>query len=223
MVARYATPVSRMLSRDVIVRLGDASYSIYLVHIIIFSLAGAVGGSSGGTLGSIYLLIRFILLMVAVVLVAIGIDVALDRPIRKYLRSLVPQSGGIYWKNILFVIFIPLVLLVVSLAVNSYIQGESALSISNRIGNEGLDVISATYGGNCNAPRGNATQDVKLNCDGKATCAYVVDVRKLGDPANGCGKDFLVQYRCASAELDHQIKLPAEAGLGSVATMKCIN
>jgi hypothetical protein len=61
-------------------------------------------------------------------------------------------------------------------------------------------------------------------CVGEASCEYKVDVFKLGDPANGCGKDFLVAWRCASsADIRNVLRLPPEAGLGSVARLICKN
>jgi hypothetical protein len=34
-------------------------------------------------------------------------------------------------------------------------------------------------------------------CDGKTECDLEVSVDRFGDPANGYGKDFLVEYRCS--------------------------
>lgn len=59
-----------------------------------------------------------------------------------------------------------------------------------------IAVSSATYGGNCHAPAGNATALVQSACDGKKACDYSVTVEKLGDPAPGCSKDFSVDYAC---------------------------
>lgn len=59
-----------------------------------------------------------------------------------------------------------------------------------------IHVLSATYGGRaCGAPPGNHTQPIASECNGRADCEYLVNNR-YGDPAPGCGKDFLVEYRC---------------------------
>jgi hypothetical protein len=85
----------------------------------------------------------------------------------------------------------------------------------------GISVTSATYGGNCGAPHGNATLNIGASCNGKTECAYTVKVERLGDPANGCGKDFTVSYFCESeATLRHE-ELAGEAGLGKVANLTC--
>src|SRR4051794_32295459 len=47
----------------------------------------------------------------------------------------------------------------------------------------GLNIRTATYGGSCGAPSGNATKDLGSSCNGRADCNYVVDVDRLGDPA----------------------------------------
>lgn len=61
-----------------------------------------------------------------------------------------------------------------------------------------IAVRSATYGGNCHGPTGNATVKVQSACSGKKVCDYHISVRELGDPANGCGKDFSVDYACGA-------------------------
>jgi len=94
-------------------------------------------------------------------------------------------------------------------------------NILGKTPNRGISVVSATYGGNCGAPGGNATQDVVASCNGRTECSYSVKVERLGDPANGCGKDFAASYFCeAEATMRHQV-LPAEAGFGGVLNLSC--
>src|SRR5262249_54238508 len=88
-------------------------------------------------------------------------------------------------------------------------------------GPQGILVVSATYGGNCGAPLGNASDDVALTCDGRNECTFIVDVKQLGDPANGCGKDFVVTYRCFPSRRKSEDRVPPEAGLGSKLTLSC--
>lgn len=66
-------------------------------------------------------------------------------------------------------------------------------------GGPGRDMIrirSAIYGANCNARGGDVSNDVARFCNGRANCAYTVDVARIGDPAFGCRKDFRVDYEC---------------------------
>jgi hypothetical protein len=38
----------------------------------------------------------------------------------------------------------------------------------------------------------------------RESIAFPVDVSRIGDPANGCGKDFSVEYRCHSRKRSEQ-------------------
>ena len=90
-----------------------------------------------------------------------------------------------------------------------------------------LNIAEATYGRSCRyywprtgavntAASGNATRAVRRQCAGKAQCVFNVDVVRLGDPAQGCSKDFSVAYRCADDDPLTVVKIPAEANGKSV-------
>jgi hypothetical protein len=85
----------------------------------------------------------------------------------------------------------------------------------------GLNIRSATYGGNCGAGPGNATKVLARACNGRTDCDYKVDVGRLGDPAHGCGKDFVASYSCAPDTTPLEKALPAEAGRGSILNLTC--
>lgn len=86
-----------------------------------------------------------------------------------------------------------------------------------------INILEASYGMSCKDFRvsppnenkvraGNATASMSAACNKRqGTCKYVVDVVQLGDPAYGCGKDFLVQWRCGEEEKTHEAHLAAEA------------
>jgi peptidoglycan/LPS O-acetylase OafA/YrhL len=85
-----------------------------------------------------------------------------------------------------------------------------------------VEVISASYGINCReypvrapfpnlASPGNATVATRRACDGKTECDLEVSTERFGDPANGCGKDFAVEYRCSGRPDTLSGYLPAEA------------
>jgi hypothetical protein len=86
---------------------------------------------------------------------------------------------------------------------------------------KGVRLVSATYGGNCGAPAGNVSAVVAAACNGKSTCPYVVDWTVIGDPAYGCGKDFVVQWRCAGSAKTATVRLPGEAGFKKTALISC--
>ena len=85
----------------------------------------------------------------------------------------------------------------------------------------GIHVLSATYGGNCGARIGNATNAIDGACRAKTICDYTVDVEKLGDSAPGCGKSFFVKYQCGGEVAARTAALPGEAGLGGLIHLSC--
>lgn len=78
-----------------------------------------------------------------------------------------------------------------------------------------IKVISATYGENCGAPKGNVSKHIAASCDGKSACSYTVDYKVLGDPAYRCKKNYTVQYQCGEGSGIKSVSLSAEAGLGN--------
>jgi hypothetical protein len=91
-----------------------------------------------------------------------------------------------------------------------------------------IHVVDATYGLGCKdftppsghpnlVKVGNATAALTSACDrAKSTCIFAIDVVQLGDPSNGCGKDFIANWRCGSDQTVHQFYLPPEANGRSV-------
>jgi len=77
-----------------------------------------------------------------------------------------------------------------------------------------IKIISATYGANCGVAKGNVTQYIAKQCNGKSRCKYVVDYKKIGDPAYGCKKIYSVIYQCGNDSHIYKKSLGAEAGWG---------
>jgi len=94
--------------------------------------------------------------------------------------------------------------------------GPLATASAQRGGHSGIFVTTATYGGNCGAPRGNATHGVINACGGRQYCVYRVDWRLIGDPRPGCGKDFHVGYICREGGRERGATLNPEASGHSV-------
>ena len=94
-----------------------------------------------------------------------------------------------------------------------------------------IAVVSASYGLNCRtfsvqapfvnlAAPGNVTRAVKRACDTRERCEFLVAAGKIGDPVNGCGKDFSVGYRCTGSEALYSSYVPGEAD-GKRLTLDC--
>jgi hypothetical protein len=84
-----------------------------------------------------------------------------------------------------------------------------------------IRVVSGTYGGNCGAFYGNATEHVASICNGRPTCEYIVDFRNLGDPATGCSKDFVAEWRCGNSPERASVAASPEAGNGKRIVLRC--
>lgn len=80
-----------------------------------------------------------------------------------------------------------------------------------------VTVDSATWGGACGAPEGNATDLVAAACDGDEVCLYEVDPIALGDPVPGCDEDLTVHLACGD-DRDHPV---VEAARGERAVLAC--
>jgi hypothetical protein len=97
-----------------------------------------------------------------------------------------------------------------TLTVMDYLDG-AAPAQPTRPGS--IKIEEATYGENC--PRGvkpgNATPYASKACDGQALCNILISVRDLGDPAQGCAKDFSLRFRCNPESPVRNVRINGEA------------
>lgn len=208
--ARYDLRAARLLALPMLLKLGDASYSTYMIHMLVFLVAAASVGSHPATPWTIAILsVRFIFILLVVLLLSIGLHMAYEAPARAWLRGLRRRRG---WRQAACV---PAALLIAAAA--SAVGGRQVMG--HRSPNA-MTVISASYGENCGAPPGNVTSDVQLMCDGLETCGYVVDVARLGDTAPKCGKAFFAQYSCPGTGR-RVASIVGEAGFRSIARLSC--
>jgi peptidoglycan/LPS O-acetylase OafA/YrhL len=105
------------------------------------------------------------------------------------------------------------------------LRSEQLLAVLHRFVNgerPEIEVISASYGVNCTgfavpaplrnfASPGNVTGATRRACNGETECDLQVSVGRFGDPVNGCGKDFSVEYRCHGRPDTLTGYLPGEA------------
>jgi hypothetical protein len=95
------------------------------------------------------------------------------------------------------------------------------LAAGSSAGAQTIKIVTGTYGQNCGAPRGNATDDLAAHCDNRDECWYRIDKTAIGDPAVGCQKDFFAEWRCSDTEY-HAAAISPEAGAGSTLVLSCI-
>ncbi|TDN69779.1 hypothetical protein B0G77_3197 [Paraburkholderia sp. BL10I2N1] len=105
---------------------------------------------------------------------------------------------------------VPLIVLLMALAAGA--AGETRT----------IMIVSATEGGNCGAPRGNATRELARACDGRGTCPYVLARPASGRPAARCRTDLFVEWRCNDTEF-HNATMSAGNAPGSKLLLSCVN
>lgn len=95
------------------------------------------------------------------------------------------------------------------------------LSCQQQYSGVGINVVAGTYGANCGAQPGNKTDHLARACNGQSQCKYKIDHTVIGDPAAGCGKTYIAEWRCGSGGQVLRAEAPAEAGFGSVIELGC--
>lgn len=104
--------------------------------------------------------------------------------------------------------------------------GDYYSSSNNDVKVDGIEIVSASYGINCNpALVGNRNTYFSSLCNGQRTCslAFYYD-RSGGDPAENCSKNLKISYRC-NGSMDrgpvYSQEYTAEAGLGRSVLISC--
>jgi len=77
------------------------------------------------------------------------------------------------------------------------------------------EIVSATYGGTCKSSlAGNRTAYIQQQCPiGEKTCNFNYRGNDAGgDPAPGCPKNLVINYKCSGSDAIKTFTLPGEAG-----------
>jgi len=216
--ARYRPRALCLFETPALQRLGDASYSVYLVHVIIFAVVMKGVGSlvPGGMAGPLFLFPRLVVMLALLLLLSLALFAYVEDPARRVLRRLWTQPRGLIRPS-------TIALAPVLCAIGLVGVGHLAKVLEDRRieASSGILVTSATYGEGCGVRPGNATGMIQAACHGQTDCTYVVDVAQLSDPVEGCAKTFTVDYICAPNRTPQRIEVPAGVGLKSVARLQC--
>jgi hypothetical protein len=220
-LARYQSPLYQMLSCRPLVILGEASYSIYLLHFFVFRQAQSIGALTlfaKPHQGYAEVLPPFLgrlgLTIGVVLIVALLSYRFVEVPARRWLRSLSARNAEQPFRNAA-VVTLTLLFPATVLAAHPH-----AVQVGDDVA-RGIRVISATYGLNCGAPPGNATHQVQRACNGRDDCRYIVSVVVLGDSAPNCGKSFRVEYACVPNPSRLAAEIPGESGFNSPILLSC--
>ncbi|HEY7376297.1 MAG TPA: hypothetical protein VIF57_29310 [Polyangia bacterium] len=84
-----------------------------------------------------------------------------------------------------------------------------------------IHILAGSYGQNCRAVHGNTTAQLAQNCEGQPSCAYRIDYTVIGDPAFGCAKDYVAEWRCGDDPTVLRAAAAPEAGFGSIIQLRC--
>jgi hypothetical protein len=84
-----------------------------------------------------------------------------------------------------------------------------------------IQVVAGTWGQNCHAPYGNVTSYLQEACNYKTTCDYPVTHDTVPDPAVGCGKTYVAEWRCDGDSTVHRATLPRGADWGHIVRLTC--
>ena len=60
-----------------------------------------------------------------------------------------------------------------------------------------IDVVSATFGGNCEGAENNLRPWIRSACGGKKQCNFLFDDRLLGYPTANCKRQVRIDWRCS--------------------------
>jgi peptidoglycan/LPS O-acetylase OafA/YrhL len=215
--SRYQTYLLSFLKSRPIIWIGEISYSIYLSHIfILHAISRAQGDQLQLTVTNLLFGgARYILACTFIVAASYGLYATVEVPSRRWLRR--AGSPGHLSRRLAYLISAGAP--IVALLWLGYATGGPFLR--HLLPRERIEIIGATYGANCGAPLGNVTARLSAACEGRFSCDYAVDVAVLGDPANGCAKDFTAEYTCSTDGAHGRIALPGEAGFKSHAILSC--
>jgi peptidoglycan/LPS O-acetylase OafA/YrhL len=212
--ARHRSLLSVVVSWKPFIALGEASYSIYLLHFVVLLLAAGDTIIPPSTSQEMALLLVEIFFSLSFVLIlSLGVQQFVEAPARRWLRGLWPSRQ---FSPARFVAGLSIIASPAAAAACIMLLWSNPAETSPG----GLRVVAASYGENCGARPLNATRALRLACDGRSECHYIVDVNALGDPAAGCAKSFFVQYACpGGARISKTI--PGEAGFRSHLDLSC--
>lgn len=92
---------------------------------------------------------------------------------------------------------------------------------SNHKKKKGIQIVSGSYGLNCGASYGNVTDHLVAACNGKCKCQYTIDYQVIGDPAVGCRKNYVAEWKCGENSKQYSVKASPEAGYRKTITIEC--
>jgi peptidoglycan/LPS O-acetylase OafA/YrhL len=197
--ARYRSLLSQLLSSPLFVKLGNASYSLYLLHYFVLHDYGQLLVVRHPDVSRWAIYIGMMLVALAVSYISYMV---VERPAIRWVRA--------NFRPLRMTVWLPVTLALITLfSVLISIQMR-ALARSETIQPAGrIAVASASFGENCDAKlHDNILGLTRRVCNGEAACSFEYDVAKIRDPAGGCLKRFQVLYSCGPGDSQREFLLP---------------
>jgi peptidoglycan/LPS O-acetylase OafA/YrhL len=196
--ARYRSLLSRFLSSPLLVKLGNASYSLYLLHYFVLHDYGQLLVVRHPDVSRWAIYIGMMIVALAVSYVSYMV---IERPALRWVRA--------NFRPLRMTVWLPVTLALITLfSVLISIQMR-ALAHSETIQPPGrIAVSSASFGENCDAKlHDNILGLMRRVCNGETACSFDYDVAKIRDPAGGCLKRFQVLYACGPGDAQREYLL----------------
>ena len=197
--ARYRSALARVLSSPVCVKLGNASYSLYLLHYFVLHELGQRLVVDFPQVSR--WLIFFCMLVLALIVSYISYTL-IERPAIRWVRA--------NFRPLRLTIWLPATLTLVSLFSVLVSVHMNALANSDPAEPAGdIHISSASFGENCNAAlHDNVLGLMRRTCNGSKSCSFDYDILKVRDPAGGCEKQFQVLYSCVPGDAKREFMIP---------------
>jgi hypothetical protein len=88
---------------------------------------------------------------------------------------------------------------------------------------QGIHIVSATYGAECGVTDGNVTNETAALCAGRqTTCDIWVGNDSFVDPVYGCAKGFIVTWTCGTDPTEHTATHEAVVGEDFYVSIACL-
>jgi peptidoglycan/LPS O-acetylase OafA/YrhL len=198
-VARYRSWLADILSWQLMVKCGLASYSLYLLHFFILHDFGKDFVVSTPEVPRWAILSSLITAAVAISYVSY---LALERPAIRWVRR--------NFRALRLDILLPATLALItlfSMAASLQMRTLARAETDQPVGH--ISISTASFGENCNAKlHNNIGGSMRKICNGERICRFVYDINRLGEPASGCDKEFKVTYSCGPAGEEREFFIP---------------
>lgn len=188
-ISSSRTALSQLLSTRLMVRLGDASYSLYLLHY--FVLHEAILHFAYIYPGIPSWVLFFVGVLVSVALAQVSY-VLFELPTKRIVRN--------WFTALRLDVCIPVVICVVTVFCVVASLQLTALNRMTALPVEGrINVLSASFGENCRSSlHDNALGTFRRICNGESKCSFDYDFWHMPDPAGGCLKSLSVIFSCGN-------------------------